>query len=116
MKTKLLLLLLVTAVLEARQQPQAAGAKNGEALFFKYGCYECHGYSGQNGPGARLVPMRMTLAQFTSYVRNPSRMPPYTSKVLPDAQLADIYAYIGTLRVAPAAKDIPLLNQLLKEK
>ena len=34
--------------------------------------------------------------------------------VAPDAQLSDIYAYIQTLKPAPSAKDIPVLNQLLK--
>ena len=58
--------------------------------------------------------MRMNATQFMSYVRNPARMPPYTAKVVTDAQMADIFAYIQTLKVSPAAKDIPLLNQLLR--
>ena len=40
--------------------------------------------------------MRMNATQFTAYVRNPARMPPYSTKVLTDAQVTDIYAYIQT--------------------
>src|SRR5205814_6347629 len=87
--------LILPAVLVQTPTPSTQGnAKTGEALYFKYGCYECHGYSGQNGPGARLVAIRMTMTQFVSYVRNPTRMPPYTAKVVSDAQMADLYAYI----------------------
>ena len=50
--------------------------------------------------GARLVPMKFPQAGFIAYVRNPPRanqMPSYSPKVLPDADLADIYAYIRSL-------------------
>jgi mono/diheme cytochrome c family protein len=90
--------------------------KNGGELYLKYSCYACHGYSGQNGPGTRLVPSRMSLQGFTSYIRNPRQMPPYTAKVVPDAEAADIFAYLQTLPRSPSAKDIPLLNQILSEK
>src|SRR5579885_1919918 len=68
--------------------------------------------------GNPLNPMRMTQANFTALVRNPgapNRMPPYSAKVISDAQLADIYAYLKTLPDAPAAKDIPLLQQIEAE-
>jgi len=94
-------------------------SKNGHDLFLKYTCYGCHGFSGQNGPGNRLVPMKMTQAVFIAYVRNPPRpnqMPSYLPKVLSDQQLADIWAYVKTLPDAPPAKDIPLLQQILNEK
>lgn len=96
-----------------------ANAKNGQDLFLKYTCYGCHGFSAQNGPaGNRLNPMKMTQQGFIALVRNPgapNRMPPYSTKVISDAQLADIYAYLKTLPDAPAAKDIPLLQQIEKE-
>jgi mono/diheme cytochrome c family protein len=90
--------------------------KNGQQLYLKYSCYACHGYSGQNGPGTRLVPTRMTVPGFTAYVRNPRQMPPYTAKVVPDAELADIWAYLQTLPRSPSPKDIPLLTRILNEK
>jgi mono/diheme cytochrome c family protein len=98
----------------AQEAPQGDSAK-GKEIWNKYTCYGCHGFSGQNGPGMRLVPMRMTVANLTNMIRNPSqpnRMPPYSAKVLSDAQIVDIWAYLKTLPDAPAAKDIPLLQQI----
>jgi mono/diheme cytochrome c family protein len=96
---------------------EAGNAAKGKEAFMKYTCYGCHGFSGQNGPGARLVPMRMTQSAFVNYVRSPrtTQMPSYSSKVITDGQLGDVYAYIKTLPAAPAAKDIPALDQF-KEK
>ena len=37
-------------------------------------------------------------------------MPPYTSKVVSDSEMADIYAFLQSLPQPPAVKDIPLLN------
>ncbi len=110
---------LVLALSVASAAGQNGNAANGKELFLKYTCYGCHGFSGQNGPGNRLVPMKMAQAVFTAYVRNPSqpnRMPSYSAKVISDAQLADIWTYIKTLPESPAAKDIPLLNQILNER
>jgi ubiquinol-cytochrome c reductase cytochrome c subunit len=94
---------------------QDGDAKKGKDLYNQYTCYGCHGFSGQNGPGMRLAPMKMTATAFIGMVRNPSqpnRMPPYSGKVITDAQLTDIWAFLKTLPDAPAAKDIPLLQQL----
>ena len=98
------------------QQPAGDAAK-GKGLFLKYSCYACHGFSGQNGSGARLVPMRMSTAAFTAYVRAPRtrQMPSFSTKVLSDQQLADIHAYIKALPESKPAKDIPALAQF-KEK
>jgi mono/diheme cytochrome c family protein len=111
------LLLAAALLLPAAASAQAGDAVKGKDVFLKYTCYGCHGFSGQNGPGARLVPMRMTQSAFTNYVRDPRtrQMPSYSTKVLSDAQLGDVYAYIKTLPASPAAKDIPALNQF-KEK
>lgn len=92
----------------------------GKQLFITYTCYACHGFSAQNGPaGDKLNPMKMSQATFTALVRKPTapnRMPSYSTKVITDAQLADIYAYIKTLPSAPPAKDIPLLQQIEAEQ
>jgi mono/diheme cytochrome c family protein len=102
----------------AASSAPAGDAKNGKELFVKYTCYGCHGFSAQNGPaGNRLNPMKMTQATFTGLVRSPGarNMPSYSAKVISDAQLGDIYAYLKTLPDAPPAKDIPLLQQIEKE-
>src|SRR5712691_7758938 len=87
----------------ASDGPASAAAAKGKELFLKYGCYQCHGYSGQNGPGKALVPMKFGQAAFTMYLRNPVKpnqmdwMPSYSEKLLTYAQVGDIYAYIKTL-------------------
>ena len=104
-------LLVVSAV------AQQGDAKRGQKMFVDYSCYACHGFSGQNGPGKRLVPMKMPNVVFTAYVRSPgtNQMPSYSAKVLTDQQLADIWAYVKTLPDSPEAKDIPLVQQLKAE-
>lgn len=108
--------LLIPALVPAQQAP-TADATRGKDLFLKYSCYACHGFSGQNGPGARLVPMRMTPAAFTAYVRAPRtrQMPSFSAKVLSDQQLADIHAYVKTLPDSKPAKDIPALAQFKEQ-
>jgi mono/diheme cytochrome c family protein len=112
----------VGAAAQTSTQPSTAtaaatgNAQAGKDLYVRYSCYACHGYAGHGGAGARLVPMRMTLPTFTAYVRGPRQMPSYSGKVLTDAQMADIWAYIQALPKSPVAKDIPLLAQILNEK
>ena len=94
--------------------PQSAGnAQNGKRLFVKDGCYQCHGYDGHGGFGARLAPRPMALAALIAYVRHPAPgdMPVYTAKVISDAELTDIWAFLKSIPDPPAVKDIPLLNQ-----
>jgi ubiquinol-cytochrome c reductase cytochrome c subunit len=103
---------LIAASLALSAEAQtAAGTDKGKDLYLKYSCWACHGYSGNGGGAVALVPMKMPLAGFTAFVRNPPTMPPYTAKVLSDAQLADIWAYVRTLPESRPAKDIPLLNE-----
>ena len=91
---------------------QNGNADNGKQLFMKHGCYECHGTVGQGGTGPHLAPRPLAAAALTAYVRKPGGgMPPYSAKVLPDAEVADIRAYLATIPESPAAKSIPLLNQ-----
>jgi len=90
-------------------------AENGKRLYLRNGCYECHGTVGQ-GAGAnpvapKLAPQPIPLAQLIAYVRKPAGgMPPYTSKVISDAQLSDIRAYLASIPEPPPVKDIPLLK------
>ena len=108
-------LVALAMTLQANTAP-AGNAQSGRELFAKYSCYSCHLYNGQgSGNGPSHVPLPMTLARFTAFVRNPNRMPPYTEKVLTDAQLADLFAYIKSLPDSPAAKDIPLLTRIINE-
>jgi mono/diheme cytochrome c family protein len=113
------LVLPLTAQTTPRADDGTLSGKAGKDLFLKYTCYGCHGFSGQNGTGARLVPMGMTQAGFLAYVRNPARpnaMPSYSAKALPDADLITIYNYIKSLpNSEPKAKDVPVLSGILGE-
>jgi mono/diheme cytochrome c family protein len=96
--------------------PKAAAssgnAENGKKLFLSDGCYECHGRQAQGGAaGPRLGPGPLPLAAILKYVRQPSgQMPPYTGKVISDAELADVYAYLQSLPQPPKADSIPALK------
>ena len=107
---------LVVALLLPLAAALAQNAANGKDLYMKYTCYACHGFDGHGGAGARISATKLTQAVFTAYVRNPRQMPSYSSKVLTDAQLADLYAYIKTFPDTLPAKSIPLLNQILSEQ
>lgn len=93
---------------------QNPNAQNGRKLFTSFGCYQCHQREAQGAAatGPRLGPHPIPYANFTKYVRQPTgQMPPYTAKVVKDAELADIYAFLQSLPAPPAAKDIPLLHR-----
>jgi ubiquinol-cytochrome c reductase cytochrome c subunit len=95
-----------TATLTFAQAPAGDAAK-GKVLFAKDGCYECHGTVGQGGTGPRIAPRTGSIA----YIRKPAaQMPPYTAKVLPDSDVADLLAYLMTIPAPPPAKSIALLN------
>jgi mono/diheme cytochrome c family protein len=43
-------------------------------------------------------------------------MPPYTAKVLSDAQAADLFAYIKSMPESPSADKIQLLSRIINER
>jgi mono/diheme cytochrome c family protein len=90
----------------------AGTAENGKHLFVTKGCYECHGYVAQGGGGGpKLGPHPISLAAVIAECRHPrSEMPPYTSKVLSDAELTDIYAFLQALPEPPDASGIAILK------
>jgi mono/diheme cytochrome c family protein len=95
--------------------PSSANSEKGEHLYTAFGCYECHGFQGQGSTqtGApRLGPPQIPFSGFVAYVREPtSQMPPYSSKAVSEAQLADIYVFLRSRSKATPSKNIPLLNQ-----
>ncbi len=104
---KYALLLLVPGLLAA----QEGNVQNGKRLYLKDGCYECHGYAGQGG--ARCAARsRSVSGKPDQHVRHPAgAMPPYTNKVVSDAELTDIRAFLASLPEPPPLKSIPILNQ-----
>ena len=100
---------------EKSEAVPSGNAESGKKIFTKDGCYECHGREGQGaiqGAGPRIGPPQLSFEAFTKYVHQPTgQMPPYTSKVISDQDLADIFAYLQSRPKAASSKDIPLLNQ-----
>ena len=96
----------------SKTSPSSGNAENGKKLFLSDGCYECHGRQAQGGAaGPRLGPGPLPLAAILKYVRQPSgQMPPYTAKVISDAELADVYAYLQSLPQPPKPDSIPALK------
>ena len=118
-----MLLLAVPAMRAQNAAPQgqkseaapAGNSENGKKIFTKDGCYECHGREGQGAAqasGPRIGPPQRFVRSFIQYVRQPTgQMPPFTTEVITDQELADIYAYLQSRPKATPSKDIPLLNQ-----
>jgi mono/diheme cytochrome c family protein len=106
-------------------EPPASGpagdARRGEQLYMGVGCYECHGTRGagalNNGP--QIAPNPIGWTAFIYQMRHPigaprfgnMKMPMYGPKVLSDAQIADIYAYLLSIKPGPSAASIPLLSR-----
>ena len=91
----------------------AGNAEHGKTVYTRIGCYECHGRDAQSGgrTGPKLGPNAIPFAAFSLQVRSPRNdMPPYTAKVLSDADLADIYAFVQSLPQPPKVDSIPLLK------
>ena len=119
MKTWMMFAALVLAATVANAQtpaPAAAPAGNaetGKKLWSSIGCYQCHGLEGQgsSATGPRLGPKPIAWAAFSRYVRRPTnQMPPYTEKVVPDADLAHIYAFLQARPAPVPIANIPLLS------
>ena len=112
----------VAALPVARAQPApkppSGDAVEGKQLFTKMSCYYCHGTEGQGsipGVGPRIALVSRSFESFARYVRRPTgRMTGYSDRILPDAALADIYAFLRSLPASRAVSDIPLLEQLRK--
>jgi len=84
----------------AQRAPPAGDAVNGKRVYMADGCYQCHGSVGQGSrpTGPHLAPNPVSYEAFAAQVRHPvNTMPPYTSVVLSDQELADIYAYLLTI-------------------
>jgi mono/diheme cytochrome c family protein len=95
------------------EKPPAGNSQNGKKLYLSYGCYECHGRQseGTSAGGPRLGPNPISFPAFIKYVRQPTgQMPPFTIKVVSDADFADIYAFLQSLPAPPKADSIPALK------
>ena len=92
---------------------QAQNPDNGKKAFERLMCSACHGHEGQGGgAGPRIGVKPPPLPAFLAYVRHPSaNMPPFTAKVVSDAELTGIHAFLSSRPAPRPLKDTPLLNQ-----
>lgn len=93
--------------------PVDADVQTGRALFMQKGCYECHGMFGQGSisTGPALAPHPVPLATMQAYVHHPKgQMPPFSEKILSNAEIAQIHAYLDAIPPNPRSDSIALLN------
>lgn len=112
LSVSVLMLSNASAAETARRAAGVATLSIGEDLYRRQGCYQCHGLVGQGSiqSGPKLSPLRLDSAGFRNYVRDPrGSMPPFTVKILPEADLAQIEAFVRSLPRPRAAATIPLL-------
>ncbi|HVY56702.1 MAG TPA: cytochrome c [Xanthobacteraceae bacterium] len=104
---------LAAGLLLGHGSASAASAEHGKVAFMQHGCWQCHGTQGQGaGTGPKLAPDPLPFDTLASFVRTTSRrMPPFSEKILSDADLADIYAYLQSIPKPPDPKTISQLNQ-----
>ena len=115
--TKLLILaasiaLTATASLAATAAPPTE-AEHGFQVFMRVGCYECHGTVGQGGglAGPHIAPDPPTADRLLTIVRRPLKeMPAYNRRVLSDADVSAIHAYLATIKPPPALSSLQQLQ------
>ena len=109
------LALVATSAAAADQKPSAA---HGKQLFLKVGCWQCHGTVGQGSTaGVRLAPDPLPVEALTTFVHETTGdMPKYTAKVLTDADLADIHAYLASIPQPASPDTIAILKNLKPTK
>lgn len=120
----------VAATLFAVPAPVAGqeSADPGADLYYRQGCYGCHGFDGKS----RILPLNgetsavlQDEATFIAFLRlraelNPilpsTRMPNYPASALPDEDARAIYAHILLLQTPdPAVDEIPVLRGILED-
>jgi mono/diheme cytochrome c family protein len=107
---------------DAQTTPPAAAAAapappgdvtRGKSAYMRFGCYECHGTGAQGNytTAPKLAPNPRPFAGLIGYIRRPSgNMPSFSATILPDKDVADIYAFLSSIKPGKNATDIPLLS------
>ncbi len=105
---------LALASSSALGQAPVGSAQAGKKAYMDKMCHTCHGTLGQGGErgaGPRIAPAPFPWEAFATQTRRPrAAMPRYAVEFLSDRELADIYAYLSSLKPGPKARDIPLLR------
>jgi ubiquinol-cytochrome c reductase cytochrome c subunit len=98
----------------AQDAPKGDPVK-GKAAFIKHGCWQCHGFEGQGSTassgGKVLAHTELPEEALVAFVRGTNgAMPPFSARLVSDADLGDIYAYLQSVPKPPDPKTIKLLN------
>jgi mono/diheme cytochrome c family protein len=96
------------------QDAPRGSAERGKRLFVDLNCYSCHGTQGQGGGrnSEPTIPAGYPWQGFVNQLRKPRLdMPAYEEKWVSNQDVADMYAYFASLKPAPAAKSITILNR-----
>ncbi|MFD2274424.1 c-type cytochrome [Undibacterium arcticum] len=102
---------------QSEASKQSDPVQHGQVLFDKYGCYQCHGMVGQGGVGPAIGVNLWPYVAVSIYVRNPTGdMPPFSEKILSDADLRDIYAFLSAQPAPKSPDSIPLLPKPVLKK
>ena len=106
---------LIASLASALAADKHGNAARGKQLYLATGCYQCHGTRGEGGgnAGPRLAPTPIPFEGLVLQLRHPrARMPIYTAVVMPDTDVADIYAYLLSVPKGKTAAEIPILSGL----
>ena len=95
----------------AESVPSAA---RGKQTYMRVGCYGCHGTQGQgSGSGTKLAPDPLPAEAIAQFIRAQQVfMPSYSEKILSDAEVADIAAYLRSIKPSPTPDSISILKAL----
>ena len=118
--TKIAIIRLAVVVFGIVSIANVAGAQSvpsvarGKQTFMRVGCYTCHGTQGQgSGSGTKLAPDPLTAEAIAQFIRGQQGfMPSYSDKILSDIEIADIAAYLQTIKPSPSPDNIAILRDL----
>jgi mono/diheme cytochrome c family protein len=104
-----------TVSVAAAQDAPKGDTSNGKRIYLADGCFTCHGRSGQggayNGPAPILAHTALPFDAFKNQLRNPADdMPAFSTAVVSDQDVADIYSFVQSLPGPTSPKDIAILN------
>jgi len=104
----------VTGAQKQSKTSAPGNPKNGKSIFENLSCNRCHGSQGEGLAGSgqtgipRIASISLSFADFLQRVREPKgQMPPFSTKQASDEDLADVYAYLQSLKPVAAANTAP---------
>ena len=111
-----LLIVIAMPLCALAQAGNLPSAEHGQMLYQKNMCFTCHGSAGNGGErtsGPQLAPKVWPVEAMKIQLRNPRKdMPRYREKFVSNSDLADIDAYLSTIKAGVRAENIPLLSAL----